>query len=648
MAVLLNQITVGELKILVLDSDPSQGAGYADAEIGSIAIIQGQGGIYQKTGAGDTAWATSSVNAEDVQDIVAAFVQDSATIEFTYDDPSGTLEAAIKALSIDNGLIAANAAIDASKIADGSVSNAEFQRLDGVASNIQDQFNDLGQDLQDHINDAVGAHAASAISVAPAGDLASTDVQAALEELQADVNSRIPSSEKGAANGVASLDSNGKVPLAQLPNSIVEYKGTWDASTNTPTLANGAGNPDTAIGDVYRAAVAGTVDFGAGNITFAIGDYAILNDSKIWEKAQTSEVVSGVSSVNGLVGDVILTTTEIGEGTNLYFTENRARTAAVADQIQDGVTNIAPSQNAVFDALALKIDSSEKGQANGVATLDPNGLIPANQLPSFVDDVLEFADLASFPVTGESGKIYVALDTGKVYRWSGSIYIEISASEVNSVNGQTGAVVLDSDDINEGTTNLYFTVTRARDAAVADQIIDGVVDVAPSQNAVFDALALKVNKAGDTMTGDLNMSNNDLLAVDRLGLGSATPDTKFHLEENNVKLNLSAFSTETSGAVNAIIASVTPENNSVQLMKAYVTGFETATNLSVAYERTVRIKNNAGTVSLGSIQSDYTDEDNALNQANCTFVVNANAVDVRVTGVGSRTLTWKCVLKRIR
>ena len=58
-----------------------------------------------------------------------------------------------------------------------------------------------------------------------------------------------------------------------------------------------------------------------------------------------------------------------------------------------------------------------------------NGKVPASQLPSYVDDVLEFPDKESFPTTGEAGKIYVALDTGKTYRWGGSTYVEISTGE---------------------------------------------------------------------------------------------------------------------------------------------------------------------------------------------------------------------------
>lgn len=75
-----------------------------------------------------------------------------------------------------------------------------------------------------------------------------------------------------------------------------------------------------------------------------------------------------------------------------------------------------------------KLDASQKGAIDGVAELGHDGKVPSSQLPSYVDDVLEYAALASFPATGETGKIYVALDTNKTYRWSGSTYIEISSS----------------------------------------------------------------------------------------------------------------------------------------------------------------------------------------------------------------------------
>ena len=74
------------------------------------------------------------------------------------------------------------------------------------------------------------------------------------------------------------------------------------------------------------------------------------------------------------------------------------------------------------------IASTLKGSVNGVAELDAAGKVPSSQLPSFVDDVIEVADYDHLPITGESGKIYVTLDTNKTYRWTGSGYAEISES----------------------------------------------------------------------------------------------------------------------------------------------------------------------------------------------------------------------------
>ena len=95
---------------------------------------------------------------------------------------------------------------------------------------------------------------------------------------------------------------------------------------------------------------------------------------------------------------------------------------------------------------------------NGLVRLDDNGRVPSGLLPSFVDDVLEYANLAAIQaVTGETGKIYVALDSNKTYRWSGSAYIEISKSP-----GTT-------DEITDfGAVNKYFSDTLAR-AAVGAQ-----------------------------------------------------------------------------------------------------------------------------------------------------------------------------------
>ena len=122
-------------------------------------------------------------------------------------------------------------------------------------------------------------------------------------------------------------------------------------------------------------------------------------------------------------------------------------------------TTFAPAthQHAVSDVTGLQTALDGK-QASGTYATLVNGLVPSSQLPGFVDDVVEFAALANFPATGEVGKLFVARDTNKVYRWSGTAYIEISASP-----GSTDSVA-------EGSTNLYFTTLRASAAAPVQSV----------------------------------------------------------------------------------------------------------------------------------------------------------------------------------
>lgn len=105
-----------------------------------------------------------------------------------------------------------------------------------------------------------------------------------------------------------------------------------------------------------------------------------------------------------------------------------------------------------FNTAADARITAQKGSASGLCPLDSGSKVPTAYLPSYVDDVDEYANLGTFPGTGLTGKIYVDQSNGKIYRWSGSAYIEISPSP-----GST-------DSVTEGSTNLYHTAERAREA----------------------------------------------------------------------------------------------------------------------------------------------------------------------------------------
>lgn len=94
-------------------------------------------------------------------------------------------------------------------------------------------------------------------------------------------------------------------------------------------------------------------------------------------------------------------------------------------------------------ALSTTQATSERGQASGYAPLDSSGLVPVIHLPTY-----EYANLAAFPATGAAGRIYIAADTARLYRWSGSAYVELSPMPAST------------DAVAEGATHLYYTDAR--------------------------------------------------------------------------------------------------------------------------------------------------------------------------------------------
>lgn len=118
------------------------------------------------------------------------------------------------------------------------------------------------------------ANAVNAAYVKPGTGVPKSDLSSGVQESLDNADSAVQASSVGQASGVAGLDSNGRVPVTQLPNSIMEFQGQWNASTNSPTLANGTGN----AGDVYRVNVAGAVNFGAGSISFDVGDWVMYSE----------------------------------------------------------------------------------------------------------------------------------------------------------------------------------------------------------------------------------------------------------------------------------------------------------------------------------------------------------------------------------
>jgi hypothetical protein len=117
-------------------------------------------------------------------------------------------------------------------------------------------------------------------------------------------------------------------------------------------------------------------------------------------------------------------------------------------------------------AQSTFIPATEKAANNGVATLGADGKVPASQLPSFVDDVIEAANFAALPAEGEGGKIYVTLDDNKTYRWGGTTYVIISdtlalgETQGTAYEGSKGKALKDAFDAHEADTDIHITASE--------------------------------------------------------------------------------------------------------------------------------------------------------------------------------------------
>lgn len=201
-----------------------------------------------------------------------------------------------------------------------------------------------------------------------------------------------PLSARGQANGYAPLNSLGKIDSQYISLSGEAYQGTWDASSNTPSLADGTGT----AGHYYRVTVAGTVDFGDGDIAFIVGD-DVYYDGTVWDRRPSAGNL--VVSVNGKDGIVSLSKSDIGLGD--------VDNTADADK---------PISTAVSGALSGKLGTGLAtgklwiGNASGVAaaqtltlsatagafSLSPAGVVTLPNASGSTRGLLSAADWTSF------------------------------------------------------------------------------------------------------------------------------------------------------------------------------------------------------------------------------------------------------------
>ena len=257
------------------------------------------------------------------------------------------------------------------------------------------------------------------------------------------ISDYVATATKGVANGVASLDGSGTVPISQLPAAVLgalSYQGTWDASTNTPTLTSSVGTK----GYYYVVNVAGSTNLN-GITDWVVGDWAVYNGTA-WQKVDNTDAVT---SVNGLTGTVVLTTTNIAEGTNEYFTTARARTSVSAgtgisyNSTTGVITNSSPS-------LGGDVVGPTSATDNAVARFDTTtGKLIQNSV-TLIDDTGNASGILSqqfsngSAVTLAAGKIWYDGSTGAWNAGMGGGNITQQIGEELFVYGKASAAITDS------------------------------------------------------------------------------------------------------------------------------------------------------------------------------------------------------------
>jgi hypothetical protein len=264
-----------------------------------------------------------------------------------------------------------------------------------------------------------------------------------------------------------------------IPSGTGTLAKTSDIPTNNNQLTNGAGyitDYTVTQGDV-------TAHQAALSIT-----ESQISDLGTYLTAETNDLSSTVTWAN--VPDANITQSSV--------TQHQAALSITESQISD---------------LGTYIPTSQKGAASGVASLDGSGLVPTNQLPSYVDDVLEYTNYASFPASGETGKIYVDLATGDIYRWSGSAYVQINnavSSADQATQLATARTISLGGDVS-GSTSFDGTADVTITATVADDSHNHIISNVDGLQTALDA---KINTADLADTDALTEGTTNLYYTD--------------------------------------------------------------------------------------------------------------------------------------
>lgn len=370
------------------------------------------------------------------------------------------------------------------------------------------------------------------------------------------------------------INTNTTYNLTKSGNTIT-LRGS-DGSTFNVTDSNTVyGNATTSAAGLMSAADKAKLDgvsAGSNHVTVD-AELSTTSTNPVQNKVIKS-ALDGKSNTGHTHDDRYYTESEINTKLNAKANSSHTHTKS---QITDFPTSM-PASDVYAWAKASSKPSYTIGEVSGnLAASRISGTISAANLPSYVDDVLEYASLSKFPTTGESGKIYTALDTSKIYRWSGSAYVVISETVAL---GTTHSSAGYGDESRAAYNHSTKTSGNPHHVTKTDVGLGSVDNTADSAKSV--KYATSAGSAGSVAWGNVTgrptipSVGNGTVTITQNGAtkGSFTlnqsGNATIALTDNNTVYSLPTATSSTLGGVK-VGSNITNSSGTISLTKANVT-----------------------------------------------------------------------------
>ena len=368
----------------------------------------------------------------------------------------------------------------------------------------------------------------------------------------------------------------------------------------TPTVVDGA-----SMGDyITLLGIRGWADKSGGNAH----ELGFAGNGTFWHRHGADETWSSWEKIYTSQNKPTLT--ELGAASSSHTHDDRYYTESEMDT-----------------KLNTKLNTSLKGAANGLAELDSNGKVPTSQLPSYVDDVLEYASKSAFPATGETGTIYVDTTNNLTYRWSGNDYIEISAS---LALGETSSTAYRGD--------------RGKTAYDHSQSAHAPSNAEKNQNAFSNIVVGSTTIAADTVTDSLT-----LVAGSNVTISPDATNDKITIAATDTKYVHPTYTSKSNGLYKITVDGTGHVSEAITVAKSDITGLGipgdhyTSKNVvgsSTATSNTTTALTN-GNVYLNSVENGAVTSTHKISGSGATTVTTDTSGNIIISSTDNNTNTWK-------